>query len=60
MADLRVRDLVDALDAAYPPRLAAEWDAVGLTCGDPDDTVERVLQLLGAQNAQPKAWGGLG
>jgi 4-hydroxy-3-polyprenylbenzoate decarboxylase len=25
-----------------------------------DDTVERVLQLLGAQNAQPKAWGGLG
>ncbi len=24
-----------------------------------DDTVERVLQLLGAQDAQPKAWGGL-
>jgi len=43
MADLRVRDLVEALDAAYPPRLAAEWDAVGLTCGAPDDTVERVL-----------------
>ena len=43
MADLRIRDLVDALDTAYPPRLAAEWDAVGLTCGDPDDTVERVL-----------------
>jgi len=43
MADLRVRDLVDALDTAYPPRLAADWDAVGLTCGDPDDPVERVL-----------------
>ncbi len=24
-----------------------------------DDTVERVLQLLGAQDAQPKVWGGL-
>ncbi len=24
-----------------------------------DDTVERVLQLLGARDAQPKAWGGL-
>jgi len=43
MADLRVRDLMVALDTAYPPRLAADWDAVGLTCGDPDDTVERVL-----------------
>ena len=43
MADLRVRDLVGALDTAYPPRLAADWDAIGLTCGDPDDSVERVL-----------------
>ena len=43
MVDLRIRDLVDALDTAYPPRLAADWDAIGLTCGDPDDTVERVL-----------------
>jgi dinuclear metal center YbgI/SA1388 family protein len=43
MADLRVRDLVDALEASYPPRLAADWDAVGLACGDPDADVSRVL-----------------
>lgn len=43
MGDLCVDDFVDALDDAYPPRFAAEWDAVGLACGDPDATVNRVL-----------------
>ena len=38
-----LRDVIAALDAAYPPRLAMDWDAVGLVCGDPDDTVSRVL-----------------
>jgi dinuclear metal center YbgI/SA1388 family protein len=38
-----VRDVVRMIDARYPPDLAAEWDAVGLTCGDPDATVARVL-----------------
>jgi len=32
-----------ALDAAYPPALAESWDAIGLTCGDPDAPVTRVL-----------------
>lgn len=41
--ELRVRDVVEALDDAYPPRLAAHWDAVGLACGDPDVPVNRVL-----------------
>lgn len=43
MADLRIRDLVEALEESYPPGLAADWDAVGLACGDPDDAVARVL-----------------
>ncbi|ODU04652.1 MAG: Nif3-like dinuclear metal center hexameric protein [Pseudonocardia sp. SCN 72-51] len=37
-----LRDVVAALEAASPPRLAADWDAVGLVCGDPDDEVRRV------------------
>jgi len=39
----RLRDVVDALQAAYPPALAESWDAVGLVCGDPDEPVSQVL-----------------
>lgn len=38
----RLGDVVAALEAAYPPALAADWDAVGLVCGDPDELVGRV------------------
>ncbi|HEY2220431.1 Nif3-like dinuclear metal center hexameric protein [Actinomycetospora sp.] len=38
-----VASAVAALEAAYPPGLAQEWDAVGLVCGDPDEPVGRVL-----------------
>lgn len=38
-----VRDVVAALEAAYPPALAESWDAVGLICGDPAEPVRRVL-----------------
>lgn len=38
-----VRELISALDAAYPQRLAEDWDAVGLTCGRLDSEVETVL-----------------
>ena len=38
-----VGDAIAALEAAYPPRLAADWDAVGLVCGDPADPVSSVL-----------------
>jgi dinuclear metal center YbgI/SA1388 family protein len=38
-----VRDLITALETAYPPRLAADWDAVGLVCGDPGEPVDTVL-----------------
>lgn len=36
-------DVIDALDALWPPRRAETWDAVGLVCGDPDAEVRRVL-----------------
>lgn len=38
-----LRDVVTAMEAAYPPALAESWDAVGLVCGDPDEPVGRVL-----------------
>ena len=38
-----VSTVVDLLERRYPPSLASEWDAVGLTVGDPDATVSRVL-----------------
>lgn len=43
MMTAAVRDVVAALEAAYPPALAESWDAVGLICGDPDEPVQRVL-----------------
>ncbi|HEV2779578.1 MAG TPA: Nif3-like dinuclear metal center hexameric protein [Actinophytocola sp.] len=36
-------EVIEALDKAYPPELAEDWDAVGLVCGDPADEVSRVL-----------------
>jgi dinuclear metal center YbgI/SA1388 family protein len=38
-----VGDVIAALEAAYPPSLAADWDAVGLVCGDPAEPVSSVL-----------------
>ncbi|ANY08630.1 Nif3-like dinuclear metal center hexameric protein [Pseudonocardia sp. HH130630-07] len=39
----RMQDVIDALEAAYPPAGAMDWDAVGLVCGDPAETVSSVL-----------------
>ncbi|ALE73979.1 hypothetical protein AD006_22505 [Pseudonocardia sp. EC080610-09] len=39
----RLQDVIDALEAAYPPASAMEWDAVGLVCGDPAEEVSSVL-----------------
>ncbi len=39
----RLRNVTEALERAYPPALAEDWDAVGLVCGDPDDEVDTVL-----------------
>jgi dinuclear metal center YbgI/SA1388 family protein len=41
-------DVTAALEAAYPPGLAQDWDAVGLVCGDPAEPVRRVLFAVDA------------
>ena len=38
-----VEQVVTALEQRYPPELASDWDAVGLVCGDPAASVQRVL-----------------
>jgi dinuclear metal center YbgI/SA1388 family protein len=38
-----LRDVIAALEVAYPTALAQSWDAVGLVCGDPAEPVRRVL-----------------
>ena len=45
---IRLADVIDVLDDAYPPHLAAEWDSVGLVCGDPDDAVDSVTIAVDA------------
>jgi dinuclear metal center YbgI/SA1388 family protein len=44
-------EIIGVLDAAYPPRLAADWDSVGLVCGDPDEPVETVTVAVDATAA---------
>jgi dinuclear metal center YbgI/SA1388 family protein len=46
-----VGDVIAVLEAAYPPVLAQEWDAVGLVCGDPDVQVRRVLVAVDVTRA---------
>jgi dinuclear metal center YbgI/SA1388 family protein len=36
-------EVIEALEARYPPALAEAWDAVGLVCGAPEQEVTRVL-----------------
>ena len=43
-----VADVIAALEAAYPPALAADWDAIGLVCGDPAEPVREVLVAVDA------------
>lgn len=47
----RLADIIEVLEAAYPPRLAQDWDSVGLVCGDPDDTVDTVTVAVDATAA---------
>src|SRR3978361_878895 len=45
---VRLADVVDVLDDAYPPHLAADWDSVGLVCGDPDEAVDSITIAVDA------------
>jgi len=47
----RLSEVIDVLDAAYPPTLAQDWDSVGLVCGDPSETVETVTVAVDATAA---------
>lgn len=46
-----VRTVARWLTDAYPPRLAEDWDRVGLGCGDPDAEVRHVLFAVDATDA---------
>ncbi|MGE2690267.1 Nif3-like dinuclear metal center hexameric protein [Mycolicibacterium pulveris] len=48
---VRLADIIDVLDAAYPPALAQDWDSVGLVCGDPAESVEAVTVAVDATAA---------
>lgn len=45
---IRLADIIDVLEAAYPPALAQSWDSVGLVCGDPSEPVESVTIAVDA------------
>jgi dinuclear metal center YbgI/SA1388 family protein len=45
---VRLADIIEVLDAAYPPELAQSWDSVGLVCGDPGEGVTSVTVAVDA------------
>jgi len=48
---VRLADVIEVLDEAYPPRLAQSWDSVGLVCGDPADVLDSVTIAVDATAA---------
>jgi dinuclear metal center YbgI/SA1388 family protein len=48
---VRLADIIEVFEAAYPPHLAQSWDSVGLVCGDPSDEVETVTIAVDATPA---------
>ena len=48
---VRLADIIEVLDAAYPPQLAQSWDSVGLVCGEPGDPVDSVVVVVDATAA---------
>ncbi|RDH75822.1 Nif3-like dinuclear metal center hexameric protein [Mycolicibacterium moriokaense] len=51
VASPKLVDVIDVLEAAYPPHLAQDWDSVGLVCGDPGEQVESVTVAVDATAA---------
>lgn len=45
---VRLAEVIDVLDDAYPPSLAHDWDSVGLVCGDPGDPIDSVTVAVDA------------
>jgi dinuclear metal center YbgI/SA1388 family protein len=55
-----VGDVISQLERIYPPSSAADWDAVGLVCGDPSVPVHRILFAIDPTAAvveEAKEWG---
>lgn len=55
-----LRDVIGLLDKMYDPAWAADWDAVGLVCGDPEQEVSKILFAVDPAPvvvAEAKAWG---
>ena len=48
---VRLAEVIDVLDQAYPRGLAQSWDSVGLVCGDPDDVLSSVTVAVDATAA---------
>ncbi len=48
---VKLSDVIDVIEAAYPSALAESWDSVGLVCGDPGDDVESVSIAVDATAA---------
>lgn len=48
---VRLSEVIDVLEAAYPPALAESWDSVGLVCGDPDEPLDSVTIAVDATSA---------
>jgi len=48
---VRLADVIDVLDRAYPTRLAQSWDSVGLVCGDPAEEIDTVTIAVDATPA---------
>jgi len=60
LREVRLREVIQVLEAAYPPSLAESWDSVGLVAGDPDEPVSKVLLAVDATAAvvdEALAWG---
>jgi dinuclear metal center YbgI/SA1388 family protein len=45
---VRLSEVIEVLDGAYPPALAHDWDSVGLVCGDPSEPIESVTVAVDA------------
>ena len=55
-----LHQVIGCLDRLYDPRWAADWDAVGLACGDPDAGIELNLfavDPLSAVADEAISWG---
>lgn len=55
-----LRDVIALLESWYDPAWAADWDAVGLVCGDPDQPVAKILLAVDpapAVVAEARTWG---